>query len=208
MGGRFAMRKSGFTLIELLVVIAIIAILAAILFPVFARAREKARQASCLSNLKQIALGVMMYAQDFDELLPYYQRPFGVAWYDDLQPYLKNRGITVCPSKRDWNPSHATHKTGYGLNETVFPSGLGSPTPPASVSLAQIYAPSETIGGADKNQGNAYIVGTSFSGSVAWPYNVDTRHNDGANFFFLDGHAKWMARNADWSTSDTLWDLN
>ncbi len=64
------MRRKGFTLIELLVVIAIIAILAAILFPVFARAREKARQTSCLSNLKQLSLGVLMYAQDYDERLP------------------------------------------------------------------------------------------------------------------------------------------
>jgi len=202
------MRERGFTLIELLVVIAIIAILAAILFPVFARAREKARQTACLSNAKQIALGVMMYAQDYDELLPHYQRPFGGAWYDDLQPYLKNREITVCPSRRDWNPGHATHKTGYGLNETVFPSGLGSPTPPAPVSLAQIIEPAQTIGGADKDQGNAYIVGVSFAGSTAWPYNVGTRHNGGANFLFMDGHAKWMGKAADWSTSNDLWDLN
>jgi len=200
--------RNGFTLIELLVVIAIIAILAAILFPVFARAREKARQTSCLSNLKQLSLAILMYAEDYDETLPYYQRPFGVAWYDDLNPYMKNRQALVCPSKRDWNPGATTHKTGYGLNHTVFPSGLGSPSPPASVALAEIDRPSETIGGADKNQGNTMVVGVSFAGSVAWPYNVDARHNDGANFFFADGHAKWMGKSADWSTSNGLWDLN
>jgi prepilin-type N-terminal cleavage/methylation domain-containing protein/prepilin-type processing-associated H-X9-DG protein len=200
--------RSGFTLIELLVVIAIIAILAAILFPVFARAREKARQSSCLSNLKQIALAVLMYAEDYDECLPYYQHPFGIAWYDDLQPYTKNSQLRVCPSKTQWNPGHATHKTGYGLNETVFPSGNGSPSPVACVALAEIDYPSETIGGADKNQGNTLIVGVSFSGSTAWPYNVDPRHNDGANFFFMDGHAKWMGKTAGWSQSNELWDLN
>jgi len=199
---------NGFTLIELLVVIAIIAILAAILFPVFARAREKARQTSCLSNLKQLSLAILMYAEDYDETLPYYQHPFGVAWYDDLNPYMKNRQLLVCPSKKAWNPSASTHKTGYGLNHTVFPSGSGSPTPVASVSLAEIEYPSETIGAADKNQGNTMVVGVRFSGSTAWPYNVDPRHNDGANFFFMDGHAKWMGRSADWSTSNDLWDLN
>jgi len=169
---------AAFTLIELLVVIAILAILAAILFPVFAKAREKARQINCVSNLKQIGTAVQMYATDYDERLNYYQQPWGVAWYDVLDPYTKNTQLRVCPSKSDWNPSHATHKTGYGLNQTPFPSGLGSPTPPASVSLSQLVSPAETIGGADKNQGNVYIVGQSFSGSAAWPYNVDTRHND------------------------------
>ncbi len=203
------MRRSGFTLIELLVVIAILAILASILFPVFARAREKARQASCLSNLKQIALGVMMYAQDHDELLCYYQRPFGYAWWDDLQPYLKNTQIQVCPSKSDWNPGHATHKSGYGLNDTVFPAGpAAGVSTPAPVALGQIQYPSETIGGADKDQGNVRMVGIPFKASTTWPYNVGTRHNDGANFFFMDGHAKWMGKAADWSTSDDMWDLN
>ncbi len=87
-------KRNGFTLIELLVVIAIIAILAAILFPVFAQAREKARQTSCLSNLKQIALGKIMYAQDYDESLPlgaYFPNPAQpvTMWYDIIEPYVK-----------------------------------------------------------------------------------------------------------------------
>jgi prepilin-type N-terminal cleavage/methylation domain-containing protein/prepilin-type processing-associated H-X9-DG protein len=111
--------RSGFTLIELLVVIAIIAILAAILFPVFAQAREKARQASCLSNEKQVGLGVLMYVQDYDETWPLalpstttinssaYRaigdlNQFGPKtrsfWYNAIQPYLKNHQIIKCPS--------------------------------------------------------------------------------------------------------------
>ncbi len=91
------MSRRGFTLIELLVVIAIIAILAAILFPVFARAREKARQASCSSNHKQVALGWLMYAQDYDERAPYMNTAdptYGRVWIQTkLEPYIKNKQL-------------------------------------------------------------------------------------------------------------------
>jgi len=98
--------RAGFTLIELLVVIAIIAILAAILFPVFARARENARRASCQSNLKQLSLGMAQYTQDYDELLPavIYTGTTGtfssdyVTWGDMIQPYVKSLQIFTCPS--------------------------------------------------------------------------------------------------------------
>jgi len=96
--------RRGFTLIELLVVIAIIAILAAILFPVFARAREKARQASCQSNLKQLALGFLMYVNDADEKLPVWN-PWcwgyvgrGIPWWIQVQPYIKNVQLYACPT--------------------------------------------------------------------------------------------------------------
>jgi prepilin-type N-terminal cleavage/methylation domain-containing protein/prepilin-type processing-associated H-X9-DG protein len=122
--------RTAFTLIELLVVIAIIAILAAILFPVFAQAREKARQASCLSNVKQLALGVMMYAQDWDEMVvlnnnePDQPRR---AWVDLMQPYIKNDGILLCPSSvrnaaapRDRLQSYGGRQNAYALNNAYW----------------------------------------------------------------------------------------
>src|SRR3989442_11712832 len=123
-------RKNAFTLIELLVVIAIIAILAAILFPVFARAREQARKATCASNMKQVTLGVQMYAQDFDETLPYQDGdrcPYGTErraqWINGTMPYVKNPQVWWCPSAQKqstagtdnsdsnyWHNGHANRK--------------------------------------------------------------------------------------------------
>ncbi len=134
-------RQSAFTLIELLVVIAIIAILAAILFPVFAQAREKARQTQCTSNMKQIATGVLMYAQDFDERMPmsaYFGRDASnqvalITVYDAIAPYLKNTDIFLCPSYRpgiDWQARLAKvldepgapflHQVGWALYQALF----------------------------------------------------------------------------------------
>jgi prepilin-type N-terminal cleavage/methylation domain-containing protein/prepilin-type processing-associated H-X9-DG protein len=121
---RNKMQRKGFTLIELLVVIAIIAILAAILFPVFARARENARRASCQSNLKQIGLGIMQYTQDYDEKMPlmfFYLSGSSSPlywWEDTLQPYVKSYQIFVCPS-------HATPGA-YTYNRSL--SGYTYPT--------------------------------------------------------------------------------
>src|SRR5437764_10535785 len=99
-------RTRAFTLIELLVVIASIAILAAILFPVFAQAREKARATSCLSNIKQLGLALMQYVQDYDEMLPHHAGDYadfmsataGPNWARSVQPYSRNTGIFACPS--------------------------------------------------------------------------------------------------------------
>ncbi len=121
------MRRKGFTLIELLVVIAIIAILAAILFPVFAQAREKARQTACLSNSKQIGTGLALYMQDYDETLPIgRQVPLGARamWFLMVDPYIKNDDVFVCPSATGLRPTTYTLANGarrdialgYGIN--------------------------------------------------------------------------------------------
>ena len=110
-------KSNGFTLIELLVVIAIIAILAAILFPAFARARENARRASCQSNLKQIALGFAQYTQDYDERFPQRYDPTDAdnfGWAKVLQPYLKSDQIFQCPSETI--ASALSTYTDYGAN--------------------------------------------------------------------------------------------
>ena len=120
-------RKNGFTLIELLVVIAIIAILAAILFPVFAQAREAARRTSCVSNLKQIGTATMMYVQDYDEVFPFMQRVFyyghggtSVTNTDTpivtLNPYVKNKGIWVCPTARRGANADAAGVAAFGFS--------------------------------------------------------------------------------------------
>ena len=181
--------KRGFTLIELLVVIAIIAILAAILFPVFARAREKARQTSCLNNQKQIALAFQMYVQDFDEWIPNYRmpdapsQPCTTSWYVHLQPYLKNYQIYYCPSQAG---AFSYAYNGYQL---------GYWTSSCASKLAEITLPAETICcGEGINGGNFLYYPTQTSGTPPYRDRVGWRiHNDGANYSFCDGHAKWLA---------------
>src|SRR5207245_8475958 len=109
-GGRMQRtRKPAFTLIELLVVIAIIAILAAILFPVFAQAREKARMTSCISNMRQIGTGLTMYAQDYDETFPFIRFHLGgpteYVWKQAIAPYVKKKQIIMSPANQNANTS-------------------------------------------------------------------------------------------------------
>lgn len=184
--------RRGFTLIELLAVIAIIAILAAILFPVFARAREKARQSSCLSNIKQLGTAVLMYTQDYDEVLPYAiggaDMSHLATMMELLGPYTKNRQIERCPSDStgaiDFT-SYGLSRYSYGWNQVLFAYRLPMMPPAAQGqirALAEVPSASATLtlyDGREQVTGMARVVLASF------------RHNDGANAGFLDGHAKW-----------------
>lgn len=159
------MKKRGFTLIELLVVIAIIAILAAILFPVFSRAREQARKTACLSNAKQIGTALMMYAQDWDEMLPNWLTPCNggpstaLAWWEQLGAYVKNWEVYKCPSAgQSERPSNCWPRkpvpdfiNNYGYNISVmYPKGMAA-SPGCALrekpigSLAAMQAPADTL---------------------------------------------------------------
>ena len=199
-------RNRGFTLIELLVVIAIIAILAAILFPVFARAREKARQTSCLNNIKQLGLAFMMYAQDYDErLVPLRNGGHLVAsyhWENIIQPYIANRQILICPSAS--NPTSIANPVTYGVSfnnlssDDTSAGGLG-----AGRALAEIQYPADAVMISEAQRADGVPLRWFYSpriyafGAVSgYPNNGipnPGRHNDGNNVAFCDGHAKWIA---------------
>ncbi|MEN6546622.1 MAG: DUF1559 domain-containing protein [Armatimonadia bacterium] len=188
------MKRTGFTLIELLVVIAIIAILAAILFPVFAKAREKARQSSCLSNVKQLGIAVQSYAQDYDEMFPPHRDTASTyGWMDSFQPYVKNRQLFLCPSGTGTGVAVAANgvPTHYGYNWRQ----LGADAPGTQRSLGTVTMPAETI-----------AFGDSVSYVISYYevfYRPLPRHNEGTNLVFVDGHAKWMLRNAIYTGTDT-----
>jgi len=154
------MRRAGFTLIELLVVIAIIAVLAAILFPVFAQAREKARQTSCMNNQRQIATGLIMYAQDNEEMFP----PASVAWQINMPA-----ASLICPTlgKKSAN--------GYVYNNAISGAALGSFTDPTQILMT---------GDGTSSTGQSQTPNVAYSGS-----NYDMRHGGRLIASFVDGHA-------------------
>ena len=186
--------RRGFTLIELLVVIAIIAILAAILFPVFARAREAARSTACRSNLKQLGVAFQMYSQDYDETLPVRGYPDGAGryfyWGHLLQPYIKNVQLFECPSNQlgkrpiDMQTALApTIATGFAVNPRVT-------DPP--LSLAGFNAPADKIivGERTSTWGNAGMAWWDWSDNSGFANEGFAGHNGQMNVLFGDGHVK------------------
>jgi prepilin-type N-terminal cleavage/methylation domain-containing protein/prepilin-type processing-associated H-X9-DG protein len=198
----------GFTLIELLVVIAIIAIMAAILFPVFAQARAKARSISCLSNMKQAGLAWSMYAQDYDETTPPQHSGAGY-WYVIMQTYMKNWNMMLCPDRSDTagckdpnNPFSPRclgygyndgfiSDTGYGLAYTQTKDAQGN-TLRAGRPLAAIATPSDCVAFGDTydNPGYSIAMDNMLSRLPDGYTSGGLRHMQHANFVFADGHAK------------------
>lgn len=206
--------KPGFTLIELLVVIAIIALLAAILFPVFVRARENARRTSCLSNLKQIGLAFHQYQQDYDGMYPGWLNDTNQGWAVVLQPYLNSTQIFQCPSestKGSTVPEGGAY-TDYGYSAhfgKIFPGG-GNRLPPKE---SELQFPSNSIvlfdgavlsvPGSGLPGSSSYIVDlyefqarnidgmSSANSTIHASGEASRRHLEGANYLLADGHAKW-----------------
>lgn len=221
-------RRDAFTLVELLVVIAIIAVLAAILFPVFARARENGRRASCQSNLKQIGLGITQYAQDYDEQMPL-SRSGGpttgdlISWRVQIYPYLKSTQIFACPSNSN-NATDAGYNGTSGLNfpqsylanggnnasqEMVLVGGvrpirdasLGVGNGPAALAAFESVSQVVTVCEAGAERADPDMYGPVDMVNIGFQNHLGT-----TNFLFADGHVKALKPTAT-VTPINMWNI-
>ncbi len=202
--------SAAFTLVEVLVVVAIIAIIAAILFPVFARARENARRASCQSNLKQIGLGFLQYTMDYDERWPirwaeqsggpnFTPNSADRGWAENLQPYLRSLQIYQCPSESHGPvaaPSNNAGYTDYWYNVSL-----------SRRHLADLQYPSLCILSGDGNSNNSSYNATNDADATPELAQLlaAQRHLEGANYLFTDGHVKWLRGDTE-NESSQIWD--
>lgn len=207
--------RRGFTIIELLVVITIIGILAALLFPVFARVREKGHSTSCASNLRQIGMATAMYADDYDGRYPPRFVVIGeISWWNLVDPWSGDEAVWFCPSES----ARSLRLRHYGLNcydrhpgDGRFEVGISA----ALVDEVRNPARAITIAEADPDDDREFTppfptpwdIGGSQSGEWSWPLTslAEDRHNDGFNAWYLDGHLKWLP-NAD--RGDREWALD
>jgi prepilin-type N-terminal cleavage/methylation domain-containing protein/prepilin-type processing-associated H-X9-DG protein len=210
----------GFSLIELLVVIAVIAVIAALLFPVFAQAREKARQATCTSNLRQLSAAVFAYAQDYDECLPFLayndRNHLGEDWQVSTRPYVKSAAVWQCPSAPDYT-TNGTYCRSFGLpfmlepssyayNETaaahttpgqIDPDGPTNGKAFSPATLAECSHPAQTFFFMDKGFGALFTPWTQWQLRVRSTVLTEDRftpgpHTEGKNIAFADGHVKFV----------------
>ena len=179
----------------------IIAILAAILFPVFARAREKARQTSCMSNMKQVALAMMMYVQDFDErymgcwngpAVPGDRGVTCLGWQHVIYAYEKNSQLAICPSylQNTWEGGTPPNQVGMPWTYRYGTYAANGQIVRARLALSNIAKPADTVAAIEVYGDNiSYLPSTTGWDATA---NYRNTHNDGMNIAWCDGHAKWM----------------
>ncbi|RYG70384.1 DUF1559 domain-containing protein [bacterium] len=209
-------KSAGFTLIELLVVIAIIAILAAILFPVFGRARENARRSSCQSNLKQVGLAMMQYTQDYDEKYCF-DRWFNTGtperyrnWAQALYPYTKSTQVFACPSNVDYSrtlgwsdPAMPQMPVSYGMNHLIGRNNWSGGT---GIALASVNEISRKILVSEKNNFNQETgLGWDDWDGNQWVENGWAGHLGTSNYLFADGHVKSMRPINSVSNGFSMW---
>jgi len=210
-------RLRGFTLIEILIVLALVGLLSALLFPVFARARDRARIATCASNLRQIGQAIQMYVNDNNRFYPSVIPPLPIsqcAWADRIERYAKSPAIFRCPSYPEgeyrsgcpeFDPSGPQYDGSYDLNDLRTTSDFLADR--ESVHESRFQHPSGTILALD-GQGSVVSPGRNTVTDTTYliGQRVKVRHNGGDNLLFADGHVKWLSLEA--MTKQSLWRIS